>query len=308
MADYKSRDAWDPTATSKKGGEDSPSPRSELERSGEYELGNLSVAEGRPAAASAPRSASKLPWVLVMVLLAGAAAFGALAYWPARSAARQGAADLALAQAENAKLVQKLEEVDKKRAHLENEATALQSAVQQKEQALAELQKTQEELAEKLQSEVSKGDVLIKQHEGQIVVELVDQILFDSGEAQLNDQGKAAIRKVGETFLKIPDKVIQVGGHTDAVPIAPKLVAQFPSNWELSAARATNVVRFLQDQVKVPGARLVAAGFSEYKPVGSNKTPAGRRKNRRIEVVLLPLTQPAAATAAAAAPKAGPRR
>jgi chemotaxis protein MotB len=303
MADYKGRDAWDPAA-GKKGG-DGPSPRAEL-ASGEFELGNLSVAEGRPAPAARPPSPSKLPWVVTVVVLIGAGAFAALVYWPAAKAVRQGAAELALAHAENAKLVQKLEDVDKKRAALESEATELQTAVQQKEQALNELQKTQEELAEKLQSEISKGDVLIKQHEGQIVVDLVDQILFNSGEATLNDQGKAAIRKVGETFLKIPDKVIQVGGHTDAVPIAPKLIDKFPSNWELSAARATNVVRFLQDEVKVPGARLVATGFSEYKPVGSNKTPAGRRKNRRIEVVLLQL--PAGAAPAVSAQKVGPKR
>src|SRR5690606_19606235 len=113
-------------------------------------------------------------------------------------------------------------------------------------------------------------------------------ILFDSGEAELNDGGKKVLAKVGETFAKMGDKIIQVGGHTDDVPISPKLHDRFPSNWELSTARATHVVRFLQDEGKIPGSRLLATGFSQYRPVASNASRGGRKKNRRIEVVLLP--------------------
>jgi len=120
------------------------------------------------------------------------------------------------------------------------------------------------------------------------VVDLIDKIVFDSGEAELNDAGKEVLRQVGETLAKVPDEILQVTGHTDNKPISRKLAERFPTNWELSVARATNVVRFLQEEVKIPGDRLVAAGMAEYRPVATNRTATGRRRNRRIEVRLLP--------------------
>jgi chemotaxis protein MotB len=164
----------------------------------------------------------------------------------------------------------------------------LAAAVAAREHELDELVGAQEELQENLYSQIAQGDIAIRQSRGQLVVDLVDKILFPSGEAELSEAGKAVLRKVGEAFIKVPDKLIQVGGHTDDVPISAKLKDRFPSNWELSAARALNVVRFLEDEVEVPGPRLLAAGFSQYRPVGSNAAKEGRRKNRRIEVVLLP--------------------
>jgi chemotaxis protein MotB len=88
------------------------------------------------------------------------------------------------------------------------------------------------------------------------------------------------------------NKIIRVEGHTDNVPIHSRLQAQYPSNWELSAARATNVVRFLQDQAGIAPERLQAIGMAEYRPVASNKTPAGRGQNRRIEITLVPEPAP----------------
>jgi chemotaxis protein MotB len=83
-------------------------------------------------------------------------------------------------------------------------------------------------------------------------------------------------------------QVFRVGGHTDSQRVVSKeLVEQYPTNWELAAARATNVVRHLQDEGKVPGRQLMAASFSQYQPATSNKTDKGRQKNRRIEIVLL---------------------
>jgi len=83
-------------------------------------------------------------------------------------------------------------------------------------------------------------------------------------------------------------KVVRVEGHTDNVPISSRLAEKFASNWELSTTRATNVVRFLQDRVGIPPGRLEAVGLSEYHPVSTNKTLAGRSQNRRIEIALLP--------------------
>lgn len=280
MGQYKSRDAWDPTVmtgdTPKGGGDGEP-----------YQLGDA-VSTDRPTTSVA--RASPLPWIVTTAVVAGAGALAYFFYLPLHQTAKQQQADLDVARAESAELAGKVEELEKARAELEAAQAKLQMTVQEKEAALAELTSTQEELAQKLESEIAKGDVLIKQREGELVVDLVDKILFDSGAAELNEQGKAVLKKVGETFLKIPDKVIQIGGHTDNIPMSPKLVDRFPTNWELSAARATHVVRFLQDEVNVPGQRLVATGFSEFRPAASNRTASGRQKNRRIEVVLLPAT------------------
>jgi len=96
------------------------------------------------------------------------------------------------------------------------------------------------------------------------------------------------LERVGKVLKNTKNKIIRVEGHTDNVAIKPPLLEKFPSNWELSTARATNVVRFLQDKVGIEPVRLEAIGMSEYHPVATNKTPAGRSKNRRIEINLMP--------------------
>ena len=87
---------------------------------------------------------------------------------------------------------------------------------------------------------------------------------------------------------KFPDRALQVEGHTDNVQISSRLRERYPTNWELSTARATNVVHFLQDTVGLPGDHLVAAGHSEYRPVADNATEEGRAQNRRIQILLVP--------------------
>jgi chemotaxis protein MotB len=116
-----------------------------------------------------------------------------------------------------------------------------------------------------------------------LTVEVAEQLFFDSGKATLKDTGKEVLKKVGEALKGYDDKIVRVVGHTDNVPIA---TAQFPSNWELSAARATTVVRFLQS-AGVPPERMTAAGRGEYSPVAPNDDAEGRRKNRRIEITLI---------------------
>lgn len=185
-------------------------------------------------------------------------------------------------EAQNAQLLEQA-------ARLNDEALRLAEETRLKEEALAAMKSTQDELEQRLQKEIAQGNVRVSQQHGELVVDLIDKIVFDSGDAMLNDAGKAVLKEVGETLAKVEDRVILVTGHTDNLKISDKLVEQFPSNWELSTARATHVVRFLQDEVKVPGKRLMVAGLAEYRPVASNRTVRGRRSNRRIEVRLLPL-------------------
>jgi chemotaxis protein MotB len=141
-------------------------------------------------------------------------------------------------------------------------------------------------LLKSLSSEVEKGQLQVRQYKDMLTVDLAEQIFFDSGRATLKAGGKEVLKKVGAALKGYQDKIIRVVGYTDNVPVAKSLQARYPTNWELSVARATTVVRFLQD-VGVPPERMVASGRGQYDPVVSNDTPEGRQKNRRIEIMLI---------------------
>ncbi len=162
---------------------------------------------------------------------------------------------------------------------LEQQKAALLAASQQRQQQY-------DALVKDLSKEVEKGQLQVRQYKDMLTVDLAEQIFFDSGRATLKAGGKEVLKKVGAALKGYQDKIIRVVGYTDNVPVAKSLQGKFPTNWELSVARATNVVRFLQD-VGVPPERMVASGRGEYDPVASNDTPEGRQKNRRIEIMLI---------------------
>jgi len=162
---------------------------------------------------------------------------------------------------------------------LEQEKAAMLSASQQRQQQY-------DALVKDLSNEVQKGQLQVKQYQNMLSVDLAEQIFFDSGKATLKPGGKDVLKKVGDALKGYENKVIRVVGHTDNVPVAKSLQGTFPSNWDLSVARATNVVRYLQE-VGVPPERMVASGRGEYDPVATNDTPEGRQKNRRIEIMLI---------------------
>ncbi|OGP53587.1 MAG: hypothetical protein A2Y65_03140 [Deltaproteobacteria bacterium RBG_13_52_11] len=145
---------------------------------------------------------------------------------------------------------------------------------------------TYDQLMSQLQKEVSEGQVAIQQYEGKLTVNVAEKIFFDSGSAELKPGGKELLKKFGRIVKGLSDKWIRVEGHTDNVPIAKPLQPTYPTNWELSAARAITVVRFLQDSAGVPPKMLMAAAFGQYEPIAPNDTPANKQKNRRIEIVL----------------------
>ncbi len=179
-------------------------------------------------------------------------------------------------QAENASLS----------ARLEAEISKIST---EKEQEIERLNQTHEKLIDELKGEIEQKEIKITQLADRLEVRLTDKILFPSGEAALTPEGLKILERVGNIIKKEDDKIIRVEGHTDNVPIHPRLQKQFASNWELSTARATNVVRFFQEKINIPPERLEAIGLAEYHPVASNKSKAGRGKNRRIEIILVPL-------------------
>jgi chemotaxis protein MotB len=131
---------------------------------------------------------------------------------------------------------------------------------------------------------IDAGKLRVKIANGRMVVELATDILFASGSARLSKDGKTAIGEVTEVLRSIPDRAFQVEGHTDNVPIR---TAQYPSNWELSTARAVTVVKAMID-AEMPTERVSAAGFADTRPATSNDTKEGKAANRRIEIVVVP--------------------
>lgn len=143
-----------------------------------------------------------------------------------------------------------------------------------------------EALARELNQEVQKGQLQVRQYKDMLTVDVAEQLFFDSGRATLKETGKEVLKKVADAIKSYADKAIRVVGHTDNVPISGALQKTYASNWELSAARATTVVRFLQESGIEPE-RLVATGRAEYAPIAENDSSEGRQKNRRIEITLI---------------------
>jgi chemotaxis protein MotB len=155
---------------------------------------------------------------------------------------------------------------------------------QRQETEIAELGGTYQRLVDELEREVATGQIEIQRLRGQLHVRALEQILFDSGSTTIKPEGTEVLAKVAAQIRQIPDHRVRVEGHTDTVPIA---TARFPSNWELSAARAAGVVRFLVEQGLDP-ALLEAVGRGAHLPIADNATREGRARNRRIEIVLVP--------------------
>ncbi len=178
------------------------------------------------------------------------------------------------------------QEIDRLTAAGNDLQQQLETERQVREERLAEVQGTYNELVGKLEEEIQRGEVKISELKGKLTVNVVDKILFDSGQAALKPAGIRVLQQIGDILKSAVDKDIQVEGHTDNVPIRGTLTQVYPTNWELSTARANTVLHFLQDKADIPGERLSAVGYGEYRPIASNSTPEGRALNRRIQIVL----------------------
>jgi chemotaxis protein MotB len=209
-------------------------------------------------------------------------------------------ANLDAAKTNNADLMKTLEakkgELNQRMAELtkqnQDNEQKLRDLEQAKEAEIAKLKGSYDQLVNGLKSELDAGQVTITQLKGRLSVNMVDKILFNSGEAQIKPEGHRVLDRVGDVLKKLEDKDIRIEGYTDNVPISASLQAKYPTNWELSTARATAVVRYLQDHVGIPADRLIAAGYGETHPIADNATPEGRQQNRRIEIVLVPHETP----------------
>lgn len=166
----------------------------------------------------------------------------------------------------------------------EAEKTAMQTA---RETELARLKTNRQIIEASLRAEIDSGHAQVTELKGRLSVNLVEKILFNSGEAELLPQARSVMDRVGTFLNTIPDKDVRIEGHTDSVPIGAKLQYKYPTNWGLSAARATEIARYLQDVAKVEPMRLSAVGYGKFRPIADNNTVEGRGINRRIEIQLI---------------------
>jgi len=166
-------------------------------------------------------------------------------------------------------------------ASLTNQIADLQK---QKEAA----SKTSRSLEDEMRSQLESKDVTISKLQGRLTVNIVDRVMFDSGEAVLKPDGEVVMRKIAQILQEHPQLSIHVVGHTDNIPIRQTAQSRFASNWELSTARALAAVHFLTERAGVDPRRVGAVGYGEFRPVADNATAEGRAKNRRIAVTILP--------------------
>jgi chemotaxis protein MotB len=220
-------------------------------------------------------AAGILAVLLVVSLLLWASAVGKLRGLESlRTRLDDANASLASAQAENQK--------DK------DQIAALQSKVADLEQEKDTAAQMAKGLENEMRADLESKDVTISNLQGKLTVNILDHVMFDSGEAILKPAGESVMRKIAAILAGHPRLKIHVIGHTDNVPIRPEARNRFASNWELSTARALAAVHFLTEKAGVDPRRVGAVGYGEYRPLADNATAEGRARNRRIAITILP--------------------
>ncbi|MGZ3419924.1 MAG: OmpA/MotB family protein [Polyangiales bacterium] len=210
------------------------------------------------------------------------------------AAAKSKDGTIATLTAENTKLKADLDAANQAKEKAEKDKSDLEASLGESKKNLEELKKAREaaearvalfnSLMAKLKSMVDAGELKVVFREGRMVLQLPNDVLFDSGKANLKPGAGKAIKKVADVLASIGSRRFQVAGHTDNEKISKSF---FASNWELSTARAIQVVEVLIADGMKPTV-LSAAGYGEFDPIAPNNTAAGRSRNRRIEITLQP--------------------
>ena len=182
----------------------------------------------------------------------------------------------------------RLKESKRKTSLIRGKLGHKQTTIEKQTKVIRKLHATKQKIESSLREQIEAQEIKIEEIEGKLKVTLVDKILFDTGSVVVNKRGKEVLLDLAESLRENKDQIIVVEGHTDDVPIGVGLLEKYPTNWELSSARAIEVVRFLQEKGWLEPERLSASAYSYYSPVASNDTVEGRGQNRRIEIILVP--------------------
>ena len=186
---------------------------------------------------------------------------------------------------------QKAQALEDEARKLREENTELgikrQSEVQEiKDKSLSDLEKARAELEKSLAKELGEYKAKLEMTERGLVITLLAEIFFDSGKDVIKVEGESTLKRLAAVLnTSVAKSNIAVEGHTDNEPIK---YSGWKSNWELSSARALSVVHYFIDKCSVKPERLSGVGCGEYRPVADNATPKGKKKNRRVEIVILP--------------------
>ncbi len=175
-------------------------------------------------------------------------------------------------------------ELDKLKADLTKTQEELAALQQEKKEAVQAKSKLEEEMRAALQSK----DITISDLQGKLEVNILDRVLFDTGKAEMKAEGADVLLRIANILTNHPNRLIHIIGHTDNIPIRAGANTKYPTNWELSTARALAAVRYLVEKANVDPHRLAAVGYGEYHPIADNTTEEGRARNRRIALVVLP--------------------
>jgi chemotaxis protein MotB len=191
-------------------------------------------------------------------------------------------------------LTKKLESLGQDVSRLETERGTLGGELESAKKRMEELRKAQAQaearaaqfrkLVTQFKALTDAGKLQVEIRENRMIVRLGDKILFDPGKTDLKPEGKDALKQVTEVLKSLPNRNFQIAGHTDNAPMKS---AKFRSNWDLSTARAVEVLNFMISAGMEPK-RVSAAGYAETSPVAANDTPENKAKNRRIEITLVP--------------------
>jgi chemotaxis protein MotB len=183
---------------------------------------------------------------------------------------------------QNKKMTQAVQDREKKLSQQDKRVADLIEA------RAKETKSTYEALVSSLKEQIEKQEVTIKDFQDALSLTFVDRILFEFGKTNITPEGKRILEKVGEVVKNIKGRKIRVTGHADNIPIDPNYKYKFPTNWELSAARAASVVRYFQEETGLDPKDMEAVGRSFYQPVASNEIKEGRDRNRRVEIFIAP--------------------
>lgn len=179
-----------------------------------------------------------------------------------------------------------IEKIDSLGSEIESLNARLSELQEKKEAELSELEKAKKLLEKKLKQEIDDESVRLEMAQKGLAIIFLTEVLFDSGKADIKQEAMASLDKIAEVLKgEVKDRNIGIEGHTDNEPIK---YSNWKSNWELSTARATSVLHYMVDNKDVAPKRVSATGYGEYRPVASNDTTAGRKQNRRVEIVILP--------------------
>ncbi len=234
---------------------------------------------GRSPKADSARNQSRLGWLIAGIL--AALLIAVLLLWATAIGKARGLESLRSKLAEaNASLASALDQNQKDN----DQITALKAQVDDLEKDQAAAAQMAGDLEAEMRAGLESKDVTISKLQGKLTVNILDRVMFDSGEAVLKPDGEAVMRKIANILIQHPELKIHVIGHTDNVPIR----SRFASNWELSTARALAAVHFLTEKAGVDPHRVGAVGYGEYRPIADNATAEGRAKNRRIAITILP--------------------